>query len=248
MDAPEATIFTAVLITSIVLAVVLSYFIITIIRQHRRSRELYRSKILAEITTLEKERSRIAADLHDELAPLLLSVKYKINSFELELDEDEETLEDANKNIDHSIDRIREISNDLLPDVLLRKGLVAAIHQSINGLQKKTGCAIDFAAGDIPLLEKEKVINIYRVVQEVVHNTIKHARASELKINMNVYDGLMTIQANDNGIGFDHLTQIKEYSGLGLRNLSSRIEILGGNMYLDGGPGKGTQYIFEIPV
>lgn len=248
MDAPETTIFTAILITSVVLAIVLGYFIITIIRQHRRSRELYRSKIQAEIITLEKERTRIAADLHDELGPMLLLVRYKINSIDITSAEDEEALNIANTKIDHAIQRIREISNDLLPEALLRRGIVVALQQSIDGLHKKNRCTIKLVSHGIPELEKEKAIDIYRIMQEVIHNTIRHARASELTILMTAKNGLMTIQTQDNGTGFDYLSQVKEYSGLGLRNLLSRIEILGGNMYLDTAPGKGTSYFFEIPV
>jgi signal transduction histidine kinase len=115
MDAHETSIFSAVLITSIVLGVVLMYFIVTIVRHQRRNIRLYKSKILAEITTLEKERARIASDLHDELGPILSAVKFKINSLDIHNDEDQNLLDKSNKNIDEIIRRMR----DLLPNTLL---------------------------------------------------------------------------------------------------------------------------------
>jgi signal transduction histidine kinase len=103
------------------LGVVLIYFIVTIVRHQRRNIRLYKSKILAEITTLEKERARIASDLHDELGPILSAVKFKINSLDIHNDEDQNLLDKSNKNIDEIIRRMREISNDLLPkDSLLQ--------------------------------------------------------------------------------------------------------------------------------
>ncbi len=136
MDAHQTSLFTAVLITCIVLGVVITYFTVTIIRHQRRNIELYKSKILAEITTLEKERTRIAHDLHDELGPILSSVKLKINNIEVSSKEDAEELEYANKHIDNLIQQMRNISNDLLPTTLQRKGLVAAMNESTDAVSK----------------------------------------------------------------------------------------------------------------
>src|SRR3954463_6378644 len=109
MDPRETTIFTAIVITSVILGAVILYFFISIIRQQRRNNALYQSKILAEITTLENERKRTAADLHDELGPILAAVKFQINSFELKDDDDIINLEKANRNIDTIIGRMRGI-------------------------------------------------------------------------------------------------------------------------------------------
>src|SRR6476659_4079997 len=121
MDPRATTIFTAILITSIILGAVILFFFISIIRQQRRNNALYQSKILAAITTLENERKRTAADLHDELGPILSAVKFQISSFELSDEDDKINLEKANKNIDNIISRMRGIANDLMPNTLLRK-------------------------------------------------------------------------------------------------------------------------------
>src|SRR5689334_22840880 len=114
MDPRATTIFTAILITSVILGAVIIFFFVSIVRQQRRNIALYQSKILAEVTTLENERKRTAADLHDELGPILSAVKFQINSFELRDDDDKENLEKANKNIDSIISRMRGIANDLM--------------------------------------------------------------------------------------------------------------------------------------
>jgi len=248
MDAQETSIFSAVLITSIVLAVVLIYFIITIVRHQRRNQQLYKLKILAEITTLENERARIAADLHDELGPILSAVKFKINSLDIHSEDDQVILDKSNKNIDDIIRRMREISNDLLPNTLLRKGLIASLEESIDNLKKTNTLDIIFIHHEVPDLTKEKAISIYRIIQEIIHNTIKHANASELKIEFTINKRNLVILTEDNGKGFDYIQQSKENAGLGLRNLLSRTDVLGGNMYIESRTAKGTKYTFEIPI
>ena len=248
MGTSETTIFTAIIMTSVILGAVFLYFFISIVRQQRRNNALYKSKILAEITTLENERKRTAADLHDELGPILSAVKFQINSFELKDKDDEENLVKANKNIDTIISRMRGIANDLMPNTLLRKGLVPAMESSIEAMNQANRLGIEFSAVPLPDLPENTAINLYRILQEVIHNTIKHARASKLKIELKSMNGQLIILTEDNGIGFDYSGKSKQASGLGLRNLLSRTEILGGSMYVDSKPDKGTRFTFEIPL
>ena len=248
MDAPETTILSAILISATIIGAIIIYFIISMIRQQRRNQRLYQSKILAEITTLEKERERVAADLHDELGPILASVKFKLSSLEIQPGEDQAILEKINSNLDEIIKRMREISNDLLPNTLLQKGLAAAMQESIEKLHYSNNLQVKFAYHDIPQLAQQKAVNIYRMFQEIIHNTVKHAGAKELRIELKMDQGKLILLTEDNGIGFDYSARSKDNTGLGLRNLLSRTEMLGGNMYIDSRKGKGTKYTFEIPV
>src|SRR4051812_32031607 len=116
MDAKETSFYTAVLIVSIVLGVIITYFIIAIIRQHRRSLNLYKKSIYTEITTLEKERTRMAADLHDEVGPVLSAVKLRLNSLDISNPEDQGEVQKTNEQIDRLLSRMREISFDLMPN------------------------------------------------------------------------------------------------------------------------------------
>src|SRR5262245_19620588 len=134
MDPNETKIYTVILIAGGVLGIILVYFIINIIRQQRRNLSLHNEKIQAEITTLENERKRIASDLHDDLGPLLSAVKLQINSVEVPDGEDQELIEKSSLYIDAILTRIREISNNLMPQVLSRKGLVIALREFIDNL------------------------------------------------------------------------------------------------------------------
>lgn len=247
MDSQETNIYNAVLITALVLGTIIGYFIISIIRQQRRNLELHRLNILAEITTLEKERARIAADLHDELGPILSAIKFKINSVDTPDEEDQYQLDKASAHIDDLIGRMRAIAANLMPNTLVRKGLVAALHEFINNITP-SATHITLQHTELPEINQEKSINIYRIVQEIVHNTAKHAKASELQIEIMTRANNLILTTHDNGVGFDYHNKLKENSGLGLRNLKSRAEIMGGNVSIESRPAKGTSYIFEIPL
>lgn len=247
MDPKETSLYHAILITSIVLGIIIIYFVISMIRHQRRNLELNRLNILAEISTLEKERTRIAADLHDELGPILSAIKFKINSLDVTDDEDTVQLHQASSHIDDLIQRMREIAANLMPSVLLRKGLIAAIEEFISNIAQSP-THISFHHEQFPEIAQEKSINIYRIVQEVVHNALKHAQAKELSIDLATKNNYILLTVVDDGVGFDYPQRLKENSGLGLRNLKSRAEIMGGNFYIESKLAKGTKYLFEIPL
>ncbi|HMJ46018.1 MAG TPA: ATP-binding protein [Ferruginibacter sp.] len=248
MDAQETNIYHAILITSVVLGIIIVFFIISITRQQRKNLELHRLNILAEITALEKERSRIASDLHDELGPVLSAVKMKINSFELHDEEDRIQMEKTNVHIDDLLQRIRDISFDLMPNSLIRKGLIPALREFVDYLNNDSSISFVFTSETELQVNEQKAVNIYRIVQEIAHNTIKHSGASRLSINVKMVNKYLQMNINDDGVGFEYEKKASETMGFGLRGLVSRTEVIGGQMYLDSVPGKGTNYSFEIPI
>ena len=248
MDAKETSIFTAVLIASVILGIIITYFIVSIIRQQRRNIELYRQSVLAEITAMEKERARIAADLHDELGPMLSAIKLKINSFELSDEEDKIQVDKTNDHIDGLVKRMREISYDLIPNTLIRKGLVVAAKEFIDYTTKGGQFKIELEAEEPISVNEQKSIHIYRIIQEIINNTIRHAKATQLKIRLTQKDSKLFLFTADDGVGFDHYAASKGEGGIGLRNIISRSEIIGGEIFVDSVKNKGTKYTFEIPV
>lgn len=247
MDEKETGFYTAVLIISVVLGVIITYFIISIIRQQRKNIQLYKQSLLTEINTLEKERSRMAADLHDEVGPVLSAVKLKLSSLDIHSESDREEVERTNRQIDGLLKRMREISFDLMPNSLLRKGLAAALNEFIEYCGRSSSLHIRFQYEEVSL-SQHQAINLYRIIQEIIHNTIKHAAASELLVELRREKEMIVLASRDNGIGFNYDSRSKEAAGLGLRNLLSRTEIIGGKMFFESKKGKGTTYIFEIPT
>jgi two-component system, NarL family, sensor kinase len=247
MDEKEARFYTAILIVCAVVGVIIAYFIVSIIRQQRRTVRLYKQSLLTEITTLEKERSRMASDLHDEVGPLLSAIKLRIGSLDIHGEEDEEEVRKTETQLDTLIKRMREISFDLMPTSLTRKGLAAALNEFIEYCSKSNVLKISFKYVDIQLTQAQS-INLYRIVQEIIHNTIKHAEALELLIELKKEKNKIVLATKDNGKGFDYEEKSGEAKGLGLQNLLRRSEIIGGKMFFESKKGKGTTYIFEIPT
>jgi len=135
-----------------------------------------------------------------------------------------------------------------MPNTLLRKGLVKAIEEFIESNTQVYKLSIKLIIDGDSRLGLDKEINTYRIVQEIVHNTVKHAKASLLVIRINQENGLFILSTTDNGTGFDYFARSKDNTGLGLRNLQSRAEIMGGEITCMTEPGKGTSYTLEIPV
>jgi two-component system, NarL family, sensor kinase len=248
MDAHQTSIYDAILICATIIGAIIIYFIVSIIHQHRNNRALYKRSLEAEIKTLEKERTRVASDLHDDLGPLLSSIKYSVGSLDIFSDTDLKTVDRVYEHIDSLMKRMREISGDMMPNTLLRKGLVAAIAEFIDNIPGPDFPEIQFVHSELPELLQPYSIHLFRIVQEIIHNTIKHAKASRLKIEIKQSAAFLVLLTNDDGTGFDYNLQTRESSGLGLRNLFSRTEMLGGNMSVESARGKGTSYIIEIPL
>lgn len=248
MGSYETKIYIAILIGASVLGIILVYFIITILRHQRRSVKFHEEKVLAEITTLEKDRSRIVADLHDELGPLLSAVRMQLQSLESPLREDHVLIEKASDHLDKVLMRIREISNNLMPQALSRKGLTTALQEFIRELNANNKLQIHLSIDANLQLSKDLEVHIYRILQEIINNTIKHARASEMVIKFQPGQSHIQITAVDNGCGFSPAAITTESIGLGLKNIMSRVDIMRGELYLDAAPEKGTRYTIEIPL
>ena len=248
MGTPQTTIYSSVLIASIVLGLVIVFFIISVIRQLRINLQLRKKNMFNEISGLEKERSRIASDLHDELGPLLSAVKMKINSFELADSTDYPELEKTNDHIDSVITRMREISFDLMPSSLLKKGLGAALNEYFSFLKKQHSIHFIVINEADYFINENKAVNIYRIVQEVIHNSIKHSKSTEIATEIKIVDNKVCLAMSDNGMGFNYKEMLAQSSGIGLGSINNRVEIVGGKMLVSSLHNKGTKYYFEIPL
>ena len=207
-----------------------------------------RARINAEIQTLENERKRIASDLHDDIGPLLSTIKLHINQLEPKSDFETTVLEKSTGYLDDAVAQMRNIANNLLPNILVRKGLTSAIEDYIEKTKSSALLKIEFDYNSIIELRKEMEINIYRIIQEIVHNTIKHANAANLVIKFRKEGNFIKIVTRDDGVGFNFKNQLKTGQGLGLMNFQSRIDALNARFNVISSPQSGTTYIIEVPV
>jgi signal transduction histidine kinase len=236
------------ILVSLIIAVIIIYFFVSIIRYHRRYMKLQREKIFAEITIRENERKRIANDLHDSLGPLLSAVKLNISNVDVGVPADRVILDKTAVYLDEIISSMRRISHDLLPSILEKKGLLEAVREFIQQVNNKQSVNIQLYIVKEIQVPKDKEIHIFRMLQEIVHNTIKHAQAKNLQIGFSEENGHLLCLTKDDGKGFDREKALTVSQGLGLRSLESRCEILNGILTLESSPEAGTNYFIKIPV
>jgi signal transduction histidine kinase len=228
------------------LAIIISFFIVSMLRYHRRYVKLQKERVMNEIAILENERKRIAYDLHDSLGPVLSSVKLNINSLETPSDDDQLLIQKASGRIDDVIRNMRAISYNLLPITLERKGFFEALREFIDYTTVKNKLPIQVLFKQQVEIPKPKQIHIFRMLQEIIHNSIKHAQAKNLYIVFGYEDGQIIIVTKDDGIGFDVRKVQENSTGLGLKSIESRTDILNGKIHVESTPGKGTTYLFKF--
>jgi len=198
----------------------------------------------AVMNGMEKERTRIGQDLHDELGSILATTRLHFASMEDQIDQLNDTQQQQYKKgialIDQACDEMRNISHNMMSGLLQEYGLVIAIKdlaQSINDAGMITVNVID--SNLETRLPQETEVVIYRIIQELLSNILKHAQASEVTIQINRYNGDLGITVEDDGRGFDYHVS-RQGNGMGLRNIERRVSALGGTWHVETSPGRGT--------
>lgn len=248
MDQQEKDLLTTVVIAAVLLGIIILAFFLSIIRQQRRNLALQKMAMMAEINAMEKERARIANDLHDDLSPVLSVIKFQIISLRVTEQKDQHQVQHATAHLDNMIHRLREISNNLMPNTLLRKGLVLSLQELLGSISDTTPLKTKLLHHQVPELPTEKSIHVFRLIQEIVHNCIKHAGASELELYLEGKEQYLMVRCSDNGVGFDYDQMLQQSAGFGLRSLKSRIELMKGTIQVVSAKNKGTAYFFQIPI
>lgn len=204
-----------------------------------------RNRLMAKwslIVGQENERKRLSKDLHDGLGPLLTSLKLMVQDSSLSSFDKKK----INSHVDVTIAEIRKMTYNLMPSVLVDFGVGRALHSFINVMKKSSGLEIvyeDATLGNSGKLTIDVDICLYRVCQELVNNSLKHASARKITISLTEFGDKISLFYVDDGIGFD----LKNVTlGSGLKNIKERVEILNGYLNIVSGE-KGTVVEVEIP-
>ena len=196
----------------------------------------------------EAERERIAKDLHDSLGGLLSTVKLHFDALQTRdpsLDSKKE-YQRAYKLLDIACEEVRNISNNFQPGALLKLGIVPAINDMINRLQTGVEPHIDFQHYDVNgAINQTTALNIYRIVQELLNNSIKHAKASEVLVQLIQKEDEIMLMVEDDGVGYDTM-EVKK--GMGTENIASRVNFLKGDLSIHSEKGTGTTTMISIPI
>lgn len=198
----------------------------------------------------EKERERVAKDLHDRIGSMLGSIKHQIGSLESEVADVKAgqlaQYKKVNSLLDDTAGELRRISHDMAAATLSRFGLEKALKDLRDTLQISGRLSVELSSfGLDQRMERSVELAVYRIIQELVSNVLKHAQARELSISVTRTPGRLSVVVADDGRGFD-VSAI--HDGMGLTNVRSRAAALGATVQVDSAPGKGTTVSLECPV
>ncbi len=197
----------------------------------------------------EEERKRIAFDLHDGLGGLLSTAKHQFEKLMEKVDTHHLNGEarQTSQLIDRACEDVRRIAHNMMPHALMKMGLHAAIGDMVNLLQSSSDVDISFQnLSDIDRLDEEREIMLYRIIQELVQNAIKHAKATSIIIQLSQHHNILTLVVEDDGIGFDPHNSGKR--GLGIQSLESRVEFLNGSLDYTSSADSGTTVTIDLPL
>ena len=199
---------------------------------------------------VEIERSRLAQDLHDGLGGMLSGIKLNLSSINGNLilpEKDANLFSKSIKQLENVIGEMRRIAHNMMPEALHKFGLNEAIQDYYNGLDEGSEMTMKFIwIGPQKLIEKSTEVSLFRIIQELTNNAVKHSAAKNIFTQINKHDRGITLTVEDDGSGFNY-EQNKNYKGAGLKNVKSRVDHLKGTLEIQTSSNNGTYISIEIP-
>jgi signal transduction histidine kinase len=216
-------------------------------RNAKQKAALVKAQIQSVLDGEEKERTRIAKDLHDGIVQDLTAIKLQLNAgINNESVVDKKIVVDAVDSIDKASKEVRNISYQMMPATLIQLGFIPAIEDLLKRVLTPSNIKYDFEQiGITERLSDNIEVSIFRITQELLNNVLKHSEANFVSLLITLKANVVTMIFEDNGKGFDALT-IKR--GIGFSSLSSRVELLNGDIKYEKADGVGTMAIVKIPV
>lgn len=199
--------------------------------------------IRASVKGQEQERERIAQELHDFIGGNLAAIKLQLASM---MHEDPK-LENVIENVDETYEQVRHLSHDLLSKKIEENTFTHLVGDYVENISASSNLTINFLSFNETLINQAEVVTqttLYKIIQELVNNTIKHAKATVIDINISAHEDSINILFEDNGKGFSKESSTK---GVGLKNIEKRVQKLDGKLHVDSVMGRGTLIDFTLP-
>jgi signal transduction histidine kinase len=200
----------------------------------------------------EQERTRLAKDLHDGLGGMLSGIKYSFNTMKGNLimtPENNQAFERSMDMLDSSIKEMRRVAHNMMPETLVKFGLDTALKDFCNEINQSGALQVSYQSIGLEnaAIEQTTAITVYRIVQELINNTMKHAAAKTAIVQVTKSDGHLSVTVEDDGKGFDTAI-LKRATGIGWSNIQNRVEFLKGNLDVQSSKEKGTSVFIELII
>lgn len=201
----------------------------------------------------EQERTRLAKDLHDGLGGMLSGIKYSLNTMKGNLvmtPENSQAFERSIDMLDSSIQEMRRVAHNMMPEALVKFGLDTALKDFCNDVNQSGALKVSYQSIGLEneIIEQTTAITIYRIVQELINNTMKHAAAKTAIVQVSKTNNQLAVTVEDDGKGFDKAILNQQSGGIGWGNIINRVEFLKGHLDIQSEKEKGTSVHIELPI
>jgi signal transduction histidine kinase len=224
------------------------------VMQQKRITELEKEKQLAATEAVlkgeEQERTRLAKDLHDGLGGMLSGIKYSLNTMKGNLimtPDNVQAFERSMDMLDSSIKEMRRVAHNMMPEALVKFGLDTALKDFCNDINQSGALKVNYQSIGLnkAVIDQTTAITIYRVIQELLNNTMKHAGAANAIVQVSKTADVLSVTVEDDGKGFDTAI-LHRAKGIGWSNIQNRVEFLKGKLDVNSEKGKGTSVLIEL--
>jgi signal transduction histidine kinase len=224
----------------------------TRIKQFEQEKQLAATE--AVLKGEEQERTRLAKDLHDGLGGMLSGIKYSLNNMKENLimtPDNAQAFERSMNMLDSSIGEMRRVAHNMMPEILVKYGLDTALKEFCREIDQSAAIHVSYQSIGMSdaVIEQTASIAVYRIMQELINNAMKHAAAKNVLVQVHFaeQEKLLAITVEDDGKGFD-TALLQQSSGIGWSAIKNRVEFLKGKTDIKSMQDKGTSVLIEIPV
>jgi signal transduction histidine kinase len=244
----ETRIFISLIALSVIAAGIVGYVVYSRLGEYKRYRRMQEDFEKDRLRQLEKERQLIALDLHDDVNTVLTHSLQQLKEIEPNTEKHTGVLENVKNNISDVCNRLRNISSLLVPRSVVRRGPFYALEE-FRTLYGKKGAALGLEIVDAQWedLPEEQSLHLFRMLQEIYLNALKHSGGSKLVVKARREKDLLLVDAADDGKGFE-MKIFSETFGFGLKSLAIRAQLINAKLYACSQPGKGTNYKIEMCI
>lgn len=247
--------------SSVMLFIIVGVVVFIVVYQRRMFRQqkkmieiesqLQRDLLEASIKARENEQQRIAEDLHDDIGSLLSALKLQImRTFKsFDVSEKNESIKDTRNLLNQAIEQTRMMSRELLPVTLKMVGIEAAIEELVKRINSSGNLKFEiFKEGKTQKLTDQQALMLFRILQELINNILKHANATRADLTFGWNLNELNITIKDNGTGFEVDKELKATKSLGLKNIISRASLIHADVDYQTGLNKSTLVKIKLPL
>lgn len=248
MQSIDRQLVIGVILTIIIIFALLIFIVAVVLLYQRQLREKQKAIFQSVIDAEEKERNRIAKELHDSLGASLSAVKLYYESLMPNIS-DKEKSELVYKMLSDSCNEVRSISHQMMPQVLIQEGLYTAVRQFCSPFTKIENLhfELNILGEEIRPNSSTTELMLYRILQELINNSIKHSKATEIIVQIMSSKSEIIMSVEDNGIGVS-ADVLDQSSGLGINNLKSRVKFINGEFNVESSDNQGFVAIIRVPI